>query len=220
MRRTSSACASMSEPQPPRKHLSMLRTFVPADLITMINAASGMGAILACLRYAHDREPSFAILAFVLLPIALVADVLDGAVARATKRQSPLGADLDSLADVISFGAAPAVLAFTLGLDGGWDAPVLVFFVACGISRLARYNATAASLSDASGKVKYYEGTPIPSSLLLVLVLAIAFWQGGVHDAMWLGSLSLGPWTLHPLVLAFFVSGCAMVSGTLRIPKP
>lgn len=212
----------MSEPSPPAKkpHLSMLRTFVPADLITMVNAASGMGAILACLRYADEREAAFAIAAFVLLPVALIADVLDGAVARATKRQSMLGADLDSLADVVSFGAAPAVLGFTLGLDGGWDAAVLVFFVACGISRLARYNATAASLSDASGKVKYYEGTPIPTSLVLVAMLAVAFWQGAVHESLWLGGLVLGPFTLHPLVLAFFVSGCAMVSGTLRIPKP
>jgi CDP-diacylglycerol---serine O-phosphatidyltransferase len=211
----------MSEtPRPRPPHLSMLRTFVPADLITMVNAASGMGAILACIRYTQDREAFFAILAFALLPLALVADVLDGAVARATQRHSPLGADLDSLADVVSFGAAPAVLGFTLGLDGGWDAVVLVFFVACGIGRLARYNATAASIAGPSGKVKYYEGTPIPSSLLLVAMLAIAFWQHAVHETVWLGAVVLGPWTLHPLVLAFFASGCAMVSGTLRIPKP
>ncbi len=55
--------------------------------------------------------------------------------------------------------------------DGGWDAAALCYFVACGISRLARYNVTAAALSDETGKVKYYEGTPIPSSLALVLVL-------------------------------------------------
>lgn len=199
----------------------MLRTFVLADAITMINAACGMGAILACVRYAQDREPSFAILAFVLLPLALVADVADGAVARATKRHSPLGADLDSLADVVSFGAAPAVLGFTLGLDGGWDAAILIFFVACGISRLARYNATAASLSDESGKVRYYEGTPIPTSLLLVLMLGVAYANDAVNDdALWLGSIAIGPFVLHPLTLAFFVSGCAMVSASLRIPKP
>lgn len=210
----------MSDPSPPRpKPLSMLRTFVPADVITMVNAASGTGAILACVRYARDLDPRFALLAFVLLPVALIADVLDGFVARATGRQSALGADLDSLADVISFGAAPAVLGFTLGLDGGWDAAVLVFFVACGISRLARYNATADTLSAGTGKVKYYEGTPIPTSLVLVAMLAAAYWQGAVHDALWMGEIALGPARLHPLVLTFFVSGCAMVS-TLRIPKP
>jgi CDP-diacylglycerol--serine O-phosphatidyltransferase len=203
------------------RHLSMLRTFVLADAITMVNAACGMGAILSCVRYASEREPQFAVLAFVLLPIALVADVLDGMVARATKRKSVLGADLDSLADVVSFGAAPAVLAFTLGLDGGWDAAILLFFVACGISRLARYNATAAAMSDESGKVRYYEGTPIPTSLLLVAMLGLAYANGAVHgDAIWLGSLAIGPFVLHPLTLAFFVSGCAMVSASLRIPKP
>jgi CDP-diacylglycerol---serine O-phosphatidyltransferase len=209
-----------TQPARPR-HLSMLRTFVLADAITMLNAACGMGAILACVRYAQGREPFFAVLAFVLLPLALVADVLDGAVARATKRHSPLGADLDSLADVVSFGVAPAVLGFALGLDGGWDAVILLFFVACGISRLARYNSTAASLSDESGKVRYYEGTPIPTSLLLVLMLGVAYANGAVHDdALWLGSLALGPFVLHPLTLAFFVSGSAMVSASLRIPKP
>ena len=85
-----------------------------------------------------------------LLPLALVCDVLDGYVARLdTGRQSVLGADLDSLADVISFGVAPAVLGFTLGLRGGWDMLILTYFVVCGVSRLARFNVTAAALADA-----------------------------------------------------------------------
>ena len=198
----------------------MLRTFVPADVITMVNAAAGTGAILSCVRYAQDHEGRFAVYAFVLLAVALVADVLDGAVARATKKHSVLGADLDSLADVVSFGAAPAVVGFTLGLDGGWDALILMFFVACGISRLARYNVTSSAMSDASGKVRYYEGTPIPTSLVLVAVLAVAFAMDQVGTALWLGQVTLGPWVWHPLSLLFFLSGCAMVSASLRIPKP
>ena len=59
-----------------------------------------------------------------------------------------LGADLDSLSDVISFGVAPAVLGFTLGLRGGWDMLCLTYFVVCGVSRLARFNVTAAALAD------------------------------------------------------------------------
>ena len=75
--------------------------------------------------------------------------MLDGYVARLNRaRQSVLGADLDSLADVISFGVAPAVLGFTLGLRGGWDMLVLTYFVVCGVSRLARFNVTAAALAD------------------------------------------------------------------------
>ena len=103
--------------------------------------------------------------------------MLDGYVARLNReRQSVLGADLDSLADVISFGVAPAVLGFTLGLRGGWDMLVLTYFVVCGVSRLARFNVTAAALSDAAtGKVKYFEGTPIPTSIVIVALLGVAF---------------------------------------------
>jgi CDP-diacylglycerol--serine O-phosphatidyltransferase len=204
-----------------RPHFSMLRTFALADLVTMVNAASGTGAIFCCVRYAMERDPGFILAALVLLPVALVADFADGAVARWRRKHSPIGADLDSLADVVSFGVAPAVLGFTLGLDGGWDAAILVYFVACGISRLARYNVTSESLSDAStGKVKYYEGTPIPTSLGLVLVLGIAWGTGAVHDALWGGAILLGPFELHPLTLMYAVSGSAMISATLRIPKP
>jgi CDP-diacylglycerol--serine O-phosphatidyltransferase len=210
--------AKEHQPQKPPP-LSMLRTFVLADAVTMVNAAAGTGTIFACVRYAARHEHVFALVAFALLPLALLADVLDGYVARASGRQSPLGADLDSLADVISFGAAPAVLGFALGLDGGWDAAILAFFVACGISRLARYNATAAQLSDDSGKVRYYEGTPIPTSLVLVLLLGVAFGTGAVHEQIWLGAYALGPFELHPFSLLYLLSGCAMVS-TVRIPKP
>ena len=120
---------------------------------------------------------------------------------------------------MISFGVAPAALAFAVGLRGSLDVAVLLYFVACGISRLARFNVTAASLSDGSGKVKYFEGTPIPSSLLLVAVLAVLTWQGRVHDSMLLGVVAIGPLSFHPLVLMFLASGTAMISKTLRIPK-
>jgi CDP-diacylglycerol---serine O-phosphatidyltransferase len=205
---------------PPKRHFSMLRTFVLADFITLGNAASGMGAILACLAYAEQREPSFLWTALALFPVALVCDVLDGSVARWRRKQSPIGADLDSLADVVSFGVAPAVLGYTLGLRGGWDAVVLIYFVGCGISRLARFNVTAEALTTDAGKVSHFEGTPIPTSLLVVLVFAVAFFQGAVHDGLWGGVWQLGPWGLHPMVLLYLLSGSAMVSANLKIPKP
>jgi hypothetical protein len=81
--------------------------------------------------------------------IALVLDVLDGYVARLqATHQSRLGADLDSLADVVSFGVAPAVLGYTLALRGLWDVLCLTYFVCCGISRLARFNVTAGALTN------------------------------------------------------------------------
>ncbi|MGE0447783.1 MAG: phosphatidylcholine/phosphatidylserine synthase, partial [Vicinamibacterales bacterium] len=139
----------------------MLRSYTVADAFTIGNAACGTIAIFLCLNYLATGERRFLWTAFVLLPAALVCDMLDGYVARLERtRQSHLGADLDSLADVISFGVAPAVLGFTLGLRGGWDMLLLTYFIVCGVSRLARFNVTAAALADtATGKVKYFEGT-------------------------------------------------------------
>ncbi|MGF2075491.1 CDP-alcohol phosphatidyltransferase family protein, partial [Enterococcus casseliflavus] len=89
-----------------------------------------------------------------------VLDALDGHVARWRHQQSVLGRELDSLADVISFGAAPAALGYACGLQGGWDWLILSYFVGCGVSRLARFNVTAEALSEGGEKVKYFEGTP------------------------------------------------------------
>jgi CDP-diacylglycerol---serine O-phosphatidyltransferase len=204
------------------RHLSMLRSYTPADALTIGNAACGTIAIFLCLDYLATGSRQFLWMAFLLLPLALVCDVLDGYVARLDRtRQSALGADLDSLADVISFGVAPAVLGFTLGLRGGWDMLILTFFVVCGVSRLARFNVTAAALADAdTGKVKYFEGTPIPTSIVLVLLLGVAVLAGRIDDDLWLGVYRVGPATLHPLALLYGVSGSAMISATLRIPKP
>jgi CDP-diacylglycerol--serine O-phosphatidyltransferase len=198
----------------------MLRELVPADFITLGNAACGTAAILSCLAYVEARDRTIMWIALALFPVALVCDVLDGMVARWRRRSSPYGADLDSLADIVSFGVAPAVLGFTLGLRGFWDGIILTYFVACGIARLARFNVTAEELMTEAGKVSHFEGTPIPTSLLLVAFWAIAFWLGGVHETLWLGVVAIGPWELHPVALIYAVSGSAMVSGTLKIPKP
>jgi CDP-diacylglycerol--serine O-phosphatidyltransferase len=122
---------------------------------------------------------------------------------------------------VISFGVAPAVLGYTLGLRGGWDMLMLTYFVVCGVSRLARFNVTAEALADAdTGKVKYFEGTPIPTSILIVGTLGVAMWWGRTGDAWWLGAYRVGPAWFHPLSLLYAASGSAMISATLRIPKP
>ena len=203
------------------RRFSMLRSYTPADALTIGNASCGTIAIFLCLDYLATGSSRFLWTAFLLLPLALVCDVLDGYVARLNRtRPSVLGGDLDSLADVISFGVAPAVLGFTLGMRGGWDMVVLTYFVVCGVSRLARFNATAAQLTDTgTGKVRYFEGTPIPTSLVLVVLLGLAFYQERVDQQLWFGETRIGPATLHPLTLIFAVSGSAMIS-TLRIPKP
>lgn len=205
-----------------RRHLSMLRSYTWADALTIGNAACGTIAIFLCLEFLAQESPRYLWIAFLLLPMALVCDVLDGYVARLNRRrQSVLGADLDSLADVISFGVAPAALGYTLGLRGGWDMLILTYFVVCGVSRLARFNVTASALADeTTGKVKYFEGTPIPTSVGIVLLLAVAHWLGHTGPDLWFGAWRLGPATLHPLTLVYGLSGSAMISATLRIPKP
>ncbi len=206
---------------PERKpHFTLLRTFALADLLTLANSACGMASILLSMEYLSTGWRPAMAWAMGLLPLALVLDVLDGHVARWRHRSSPLGADLDSLADIVSFGVAPATVAFALGMRGLLDALVLLYFVGCGISRLARFNVTAAELSEGTGKVKYYEGTPIPTSVLLVLGLAALFAAGLTGERLPGGALEVAGATFHPLVLVFALSGTLMGSATLRIRKP
>src|SRR4026207_624793 len=156
-----------------KHHISMIRSYTWADFLTIGNAACGTISIFLCLDYLATGTPRFLWTAFILLPAAVVLDVMDGYVARLDKRrQSVLGADLDSLADVISFGVAPAVLGFTLGPRGGWDMTILTYLGVCGVSRLARFNVTSSALADeTTGKVKYFEGTPITTSIVIATLL-------------------------------------------------
>ncbi|MES1175636.1 MAG: CDP-alcohol phosphatidyltransferase family protein [Myxococcales bacterium] len=209
----------MTEPRQPPRHFSMLRDFRAADFFTLGNGFAGCGAILAFMRFCADGRSSFFWIGTALLPVALAMDILDGRVARLRREASILGQELDSLADVVSFGVAPAAMAFACGLRGEGDALCLMYFVACGISRLARYNVTAASLSAATGKVRYFEGMPIPSSLLLVALLAILFATGRQGSELPLSVWQLGPVSLHPVALLYLAHGSAMISKTLHIPK-
>lgn len=201
------------------KHLSMIRDFHLADWFTLGNAACGVGALFAVMTYLRDPDVLHLYFACALVALAFVFDVFDGYVARWRQQSSVLGRELDSLADIISFGVAPAAIAYGVGMDGLWDRAILIYFVACGVSRLARFNVTAETLSQGGDKVKYFEGTPIPSSLLLVIVIAIAVANGAIGDQIWFGVAHVGPWRFHPLVLMFAVSGSLMISRTLHIPK-
>lgn len=202
-----------------KKRFTLLRSFAPADFITLANAACGMGAILCCLHYAKTGDRFAMLVAFALLPAAFVFDALDGFVARTTHRSSVYGGDLDSLADVVSFGVAPATIGYVLGLDAMGDALILCGFVMCGIARLARFNVSALELTTAKGKVSHFEGAPIPSSLLLVASLGAAFYVGKIHENIWWGEYDLGL-QLHPFALLYAGFGALMVTATIKIPKP
>lgn len=203
----------------PQKPFSMIREFQLADWFTLANAVCGAGALFSIMGYLEGHDIKHVFFACGLVLAALIFDVLDGRIARWRKKTSLLGRELDSLADVISFGVAPAVIGYGCGMAGLYDRVILVFFIACGVSRLARYNVTAEALSEGGDKVKYFEGTPIPTSIFLVLLLAAAAWSGAVGQHLWFGEVTLAGFRLHPFVLLFALSGSLMISR-LRVPKP
>ena len=196
----------------------MIREFQLADWFTLANAVCGAGALFSIMTYLEVNDVKHVYIAAGLVFAALIFDILDGRIARWRQKSSAMGQELDSLADVISFGVAPAIIAYGCGMQGLYDRIILAYFIACGVSRLARYNVTAEALSEGSGKVKYFEGTPIPTSIVLVLVMALAAWFGAVRENLWFGEIILLGFKLHPLVLMFALSGSLMISR-LRIRK-
>jgi CDP-diacylglycerol---serine O-phosphatidyltransferase len=196
------------------KHFSMIRSFHLADLFTIANGFCGVAAIFAAMKYLSTGERFQIYFAAALVPLALVFDVLDGRIARWRHSASPMGRELDSLADVVSFGVAPAAIAFAAGVNTRLDPVILLYFTLCGVSRLARYNVTAESLSAEKGKVEYFEGTPIPTSVVPLGVLMAAFYSGNLYPVSFLGV------EVHVIALLFLASGSLMISKTLRIPKP
>jgi CDP-diacylglycerol--serine O-phosphatidyltransferase len=196
------------------KHFSMLRSFHFADLFTIANGACGTLAVLHAMRFLVTEEPASIYLTSLLVPVAIVFDVLDGRVARWRHRTSPMGRELDSLADLISFGVAPAAIAYAVGLRTALDQAVLVYFVLCGLSRLARYNVTAEELTGPEDKVRYFEGTPIPTSVLPLALLLLAY----TFDALL--PVEVFGLPFHLTALLFAISGSLMISKTLHVPKP
>jgi len=160
--------------------------------------------------------------ALAFMPFGLFFDFMDGKVARWRKKSSLMGQELDSLADLISFGVSPAAAAFALGLRTPVDHILLTFFVLCGLTRLARFNITVANVpKDASGKSQYFEGTPIPTSLCIATLMAYWVSQGWILENLPLGTWAQGSmFEFHPVAGLFVLSGCLMTSKTIHIPKP
>ena len=197
----------------------MIREFHLADWFTLANAVCGVGALFSAMTFIETGVTRHVYFASALVFAALVFDKLDGRIARWRQKSSAMARELDSLADVISFGVAPALIAYACGMNGFYDRIVLAYFVACGVSRLARYNVTAEAMSEGAGTVKYFEGTPIPTSIALVAIMAVAAWFGALREDLWFGEWSLAGLTIHPLVLVFALSGSLMISR-LRVRKP
>ena len=168
--------------------------YVLPSLMTVSNLLCGYASVVYSTRGDFDT-------AAVLLGIAMVVDTLDGFFARLTHSQSAFGAELDSLADVVSFGVAPAILAFTWGLWPlgrlGWAAGFI--YVTAAALRLARFN-----IQSATGDKKYFAGLPSPAAAS-VTASTVFMYPWGLQDPRVAG-LAL------PMVL---VPGFLMVS-TIR----
>jgi CDP-diacylglycerol--serine O-phosphatidyltransferase len=139
------------------------------SLFTLGNMMLGFASILVAIRGEYD-------LAAVLIGLSIVFDITDGAVARLVGAVTPFGLQFDSLADLVSFGLAPALLAFTLFSEGrdqwdplGWIACFI--WVACAAIRLARFNTTV----DPTADKRYFTGMPSPGAAGVVLASVFAF---------------------------------------------
>ena len=196
------------------RHFSMIRNFQLSDFFTIANGFCGVAALFQAMWFLARGERWRLDVAAALVLVALVFDVLDGRIARWRNQASAMGRELDSLADVISFGVAPAGIAFAEGLRSTLDQVILMYFVGCGLSRLARYNVTAEALAAETGKVRYFEGTPIPTSIVPLGLLLLAFHRQSLFP------VAVGGLTLHLVSLLFLLSGSLMISKTLKVPKP
>ena len=151
----------------------------PANLFTSASLLCGVSSVMWSAG-ADGNEPAAFFQAALLIVFAGIFDGLDGRVARMTHTQSEFGVQLDSLVDVVSFGVAPAYLAYVWGLGGTAGdvdpgALIAFVFVVCGALRLARFNVAAAE----GAAVDRFEGLPIPAGALILasFVMMVEEWD-------------------------------------------
>ena len=142
----------------------MLRGFHLADFLTLGNAACGVAGVFLAMLYAVELSKGYFYAAAAMAPAAFIFDVLDGRVARMTNSQSAFGEQMDSLSDMVSFGAAPALIAYEWGLKGlgrwGWIAAFV--YCACAALRLARFNVNTGVVDK-----RWFQGLPSPAAAAL-----------------------------------------------------
>lgn len=180
----------------PRHAFPILAHANAANLITSTSIALGIAAAL--LAFEGHLLP-----AFILAPITIVCDTLDGYVARRTGTSSPFGAQLDSLADALSFGVLPAMLGYSLGMKGPLTL-LLIWYALCACWRLARFNLVGMR-TNAAG-VECFEGFPttfMGGMLYIITPIVIRI----PHPAS------------TALLSAYFLVGGLLMNSGLLIPK-
>ncbi len=182
------------------------------NMLTMLNLASGMTAM----RFAIDAHWKEAVLA---IAAGALFDMLDGRIARMLNAQSKFGEELDSLADVVSFGVAPALILYLWTLHDarsiGWI--VALVLGGCAALRLARFNTMLGAAAEKPPfAYNYFTGVPVPAGAFLALLPLIATLEVGpeIFDRPWI----VVPWTL--LVSGLMISAIPTFSMKgLRIPQ-
>jgi CDP-diacylglycerol--serine O-phosphatidyltransferase len=167
------------------KILSLMKI---ADIFTVGNLCCGIVSILLAIDGLFDLSAG-------LLFLAVVFDVLDGKIAGLLHQKNLFGRQIDSMSDLVSFGVAPALLFYSLSSPGVLGVAVALFFVACGMLRLARYN-----ISDGIG----FEGVPITVNGVLFPVLFLLF--------------SSFPQSLNYWPIVFLIQGLLMIS-TFKVSR-
>jgi CDP-diacylglycerol--serine O-phosphatidyltransferase len=174
---------------------------VPSTL-TLLGLSSGATAIRFALIADWHTAVSFVV-------FAMIFDVLDGRAARALGADTRFGAQLDSLADLVSFGVAPAVIMYTWSLSRmgtpGWIAALI--FCACSAIRLARFNVQSVRDEGASKSNPYFTGLPTPAAACMMLLPMLISFQ-------WNGQIVREPWVVGAMIA---ITSALMVS---RLPTP
>ncbi|MGH3786787.1 MAG: CDP-diacylglycerol--serine O-phosphatidyltransferase [Pseudonocardiaceae bacterium] len=158
------------------------------NAITVLALCSGLSA----LKFALDGNYIGALTAIAL---AALLDALDGRLARLLDATSRIGAELDSLADCVSFGVAPAAVLFVWVLDGtriGW--PVALVFSVCAVLRLARFNTLLDDTEALPFAKEFFVGVPTPAGALLALLPLTVFLQFGA--GWWSSPATVAAWTI------------------------
>ena len=152
---------------------------------------------------------------FILLGLFLI---FDGRVARLRNKSSLMGQELDSLADLVSFGVSPATIAFAIGFRTTVDVLFLAFWVLCGLTRLARFNISVNNIpKDKHGKSQYFEGLPIPTNLFWVGFMALLVYKDWIHDNLPFGIVFQDTlFEFHLVTIGFVLQGCAEISKSLK----
>jgi len=192
---------------PLKKRAVPIRMLIP-NMFTLMALAAGLTAIRMGIEGRYE-------LAIAAIFIAAVLDALDGRIARLLNAASRFGAELDSLADFVNFGVAPAIIIFTWALDGlrsiGWIA-VLIYAI-CAALRLARFNVALEDVDEPRWKKNYFVGMPAPAAAIVVL-LPLYIFKLFSPEAASLGVLGVGK--LAPLILAHVLFVALMMVS--RVP--